>query len=237
MDFREKLINAFNDNDIELTSVQADMFCKYRDMMLEYNAIHNLTSITDDEGVILKHFVDSVLPYKNIPDGARVIDIGTGAGFPSIPLLIMNNSLHFVLIDSVEKKLKFVQSVVDEFGFEYVEVIHTRAEELANKPEYRETFDYTVARAVSMLSTLMEYSIPFLKVGGSMLCYKGVGYQEEIDASKNSFQLLGCKVDGIDEYFVKGLDTSRYVIKISKQKPTDKKYPRGMNKPRLKPLG
>jgi 16S rRNA (guanine527-N7)-methyltransferase len=206
-------------------------------MMLEYNAIHNLTSITDDEGIILKHFLDSVLPYKDIPDNAKVIDIGTGAGFPSIPLLIMNNSLHFVLIDSVEKKLKFVQSVVDEFHFPYVEVIHTRAEDLANKVEYRESFDYTVARAVSALSTLMEYSIPFLKVGGCMLCYKGVGYQDEIDSSSNTFKVLGSTLEGVDEYYVQGLDTNRFVLKIKKNKSTEKKYPRGMNKPRLKPLG
>lgn len=236
MDFVEKIIDVFGGNGINISRDQAKMFETYKDELIAWNSVTNLTAIVDEDDIIVKHFLDSVLPYDMLENGSKVIDIGTGAGFPSVPLLIMNNNLDFTMVDSVDKKLNFVRHIVDKLGFKNVNIIHARCEDLAKSSEYREKYDYMVARAVSHMSTLMEYGIPFLKVGGRMLCYKGTNYNEEIDGSKNTFSVLHSKVVDVKEYPVKEIDTTRYVVVVEKNKATDSKYPRGMNKPRLKPL-
>ena len=236
MSFTDEIIKLFGKYNIELSLKQAEMFELYKNELVEWNKIHNLTAIVDDEGVMVKHFLDSVLPYKEIENGASVIDIGTGAGFPSIPLKIMNDSLKFTLVDSVGKKLDFVRNVISKLGLNDMSVIHARCEDLANLGDYREKYDYSVSRAVSSLTTLMEYSVPFIKVGGKMLCYKGSNYQEEIDACKNTFNILFSEIIAIKSYDVEEMDATRYLLVIKKNGSTPNKYPRGMNKPRLKPL-
>ena len=236
MDFKEKIIILFDKYNIKLSPKQAEMFEIYKNELVEWNNIHNLTAITDDDGIMIKHFLDSVLPYKEIEDGATVIDIGTGAGFPSVPLMIVNNTLKFTLVDSVDKKLNFVRHITSKLGFNGVNIIHARCEDLAKNGEYREKYDYSVARAVSALTTLMEYTIPFVKVGGKLVCYKGANYQEEIDGATNTFKALKADIAKVVDYPVEEMETTRFALVITKKGATDSKYPRGMNKPRLKPL-
>ena len=236
MDFKEKIVALFNKYDIELSPKQAEMFEIYKNELVEWNNIHNLTAITDDDGIMIKHFLDSALPYKEIEDGATVIDIGTGAGFPSVPLMILNNTLKFTLVDSVDKKLNFVRHIVSKLGFNSVNIIHSRCEDLAKNSEYREKYDYSVARAVSSLTTLMEYTIPFVKIGGKLVCYKGSNYQDEIDGATNTFKVLKADILKVVDYPVEEMEATRYALVICKRGTTDVKYPRGMNKPRLKPL-
>ena len=236
MEFKEKIIDLFDKYGIKLSLKQAEMFEIYKNELVEWNKIHNLTAITDHEGIMVKHFLDSVLPYKEIEDGASVIDIGTGAGFPSVPLMIVNNTLRFTLVDSVDKKLNFVRHITSKLNFDGVNIIHSRCEDLARNSEYREKYDYSVARAVSSLTTLMEYTIPFIKVGGKLICYKGSNYQEEVDGASNTFKVLGAKLLDVKQYDVAEMDAIRYALVVAKNSATSSKYPRGMNKPRLKPL-
>ena len=237
MEFKDKLVDIFKKYNINLSEKQAENFTLYKDMLVEWNKIHNLTAITDDDGIILKHFLDSVLPYTYFKDNSTIIDIGTGAGFPSIPLKIMNDTLNFTLVDSVVKKLNFVRAVVERLGLDNVNIVHVRCEDLAKNSDFRERYDYSVSRAVSSMSTLIEYCVPFIRVGGNMVCYKGSSYQDELDSATNAIRLLNINLTDILEYGVEELDTIRYVLAFNKAQSTDSKYPRGMNKPRLKPLG
>lgn len=205
-------------------------------MMIKYNESHNITNITEEDEVIIKHYLDSILPVELIKDNSKVIDLGCGGGFPSIPLKIMNNTLDFTAIDSVNKKTEFVKSVANELKLDNFNVIHTRIEDLAFKNEFREKYNYIVSRAVAPLNVILEYSAPFAKNDGYILCYKGSKYQEEIDSAQNALKLLNCKVEKVKEYYIEEIDAYRYIIIIKKYDQINKKYPRKQNKPRLQPL-
>lgn len=237
MNFKENLIKIFANNNISINDLQINNFEKFYNLLIETNKTHNLTAITDKEEVITKHFLDSILPINIIPDESKIIDIGCGAGFPSIPLKIMNSSLNIFAIDSVGKKVDFVESTVKNLEIsENFTAIHTRIEDLAKNKEYRETFDFVVSRAVAPLSVILEYSAPFLKNNGYILSYKGTNYAEELKNSENALKILNCKVEEILKFNISELNTTRYILKIKKIGNISTKYPRGQNKPRISPL-
>ena len=230
----EKIKTRFKEFSIILNDTQANQFCQYLFLLLEWNEKFNLTAITNIDEIIDKHFIDSSLPYKNFKDDAYIVDIGAGAGFPSIPLKILNPTLKMVLIDSVNKKIIFIKEVISVLHLENIDGIHTRIEDLAVKKEYREKFDYAISRAVSKLNTLCEYSLPLVKIGGKMIAYKSLGLKEELEVSVNAIKILGGKVNKVEDFSYNELD--RKIIIIDKIIATDKKYPRSKNKPRIQPL-
>lgn len=207
----------------------------FKNLLLEYNKKYNLTAILDEEGVKIKHFYDSVAPEGLIKEGARVIEIGSGAGFPSIPLKIIRDDLNFTLTESTGKKCDFLNVAVKELNLTGMEVKNCRAEELAHENSYREKYDVAVARAVARLNTLCEYCLPFLKVGGIFIAYKG-NVEEEIKESENALKILGGAMKNCFEYSLPSDGAKRCAVVIKKVKSTPTKYPRGRGLERKKPL-
>ena len=234
MEFREKLINKFSEYNVSLNETQVLQFEQYYNLLIEWNNKFNLTAITDEDEVIEKHFLDSVLPQALLGENAKVIDIGAGAGFPSIPLKIMRPDLSFILIDSVNKKVTFINEVISQLKLTNTTAIHTRIEDLAVNPAYRECFDICISRAVARLNTLSEYSLPFVKIGGDMLAYKSKQIDEELKEAKKVISLLGGTVK---ELAVNNFDDNdRNVVIINKTAASPKQYPRPKNLPRTKPI-
>ena len=223
---------------IELTELKKGQFQQYYDLLIEWNKVMNLTGITEYEEVNEKHFLDSLALVKAFdPEKAtRLIDVGTGAGFPGIPLKIVFPELEVVLLDSLNKRVKFLQEVVDALGLEQVEVLHGRAEEYAKKAEYREQYDCCVSRAVANLASLSEYCLPFVKVGGAFVPYKSGKIQEEIEAAGKAVEILGGRIGQRKEFMLLGSDMYRCLLYIEKVKATAKKYPRKAGMPTKEPL-
>ncbi|MCL2598293.1 MAG: 16S rRNA (guanine(527)-N(7))-methyltransferase RsmG [Firmicutes bacterium] len=215
-----------------VTEEQMQKFETFFDLLLAYNAHTNLTAIVDKEQVFVKHFADSLLPRALLSQNASVVDIGCGAGFPSLPLAIVRSDLQFLLVDSVAKKLKFVQQVVDVLHLQNVQVLHSRAEDITK----REHFDFCVARAVAGLPTLMEYCVPFVKVGGQVLAYKSNEIEEELADANKAITLLGGVLQEVVPLDLPGTDIVRKIVIVQKIKKTESKYPRSGNKPRTNPL-
>ncbi len=212
---------------------------KYCDLLLERNRVLNLTSITDRDEVMRKHFIDSLMPLKFVDfrSGERVLDLGTGGGFPGIPLKIFCPDTEFVLVDSVNKKLDFIRDAVYELGLRKIEMVHGRAEDLARDPDYREKFDYVVSRAVASLPVLLELTMGFLRPGGVFVSYKGSSAEEEIDASGRALKEMCGKVDSIQSFRLPGGDEERTLIFIRKERALpDDRYPRKAGTPAKKPL-
>ncbi|MBE5745719.1 MAG: 16S rRNA (guanine(527)-N(7))-methyltransferase RsmG [Clostridiales bacterium] len=222
----------FKKYEYELSEKKKLLFDNYYIDLIEKNKVMNLTAITEKEQVYLKHFLDSVLPLYDIKDNAKVLDIGTGAGFPGIPLKIMNDTLNVVLLDSLNKRINFLNEEIEKLNLKNIKAIHSRAEDYANVS--RETFDYVVSRAVARLNTLLEYCLPFVKVGGMFIAYKSINSNEELDECANALKILGGKIEKIKEIDLEG--NLRTLIYIKKVKETPKKYPRGQNKPKNQPL-
>lgn len=234
MTFQEKLSWVFGKYGFELTDRQKGQFEKFYNLLKEWNEKINLTSIVEEDDVIIKHFLDSVLACKIIKDDDYVLDLGTGAGFPGIPLKIMNPEIKIVFVDSVDKKLKFVQYVIDNLGLNNSQVIHTRAEDLGHQKEYREKFSCCVSRAVAELKILLEYCLPFVKVGGKFIAYKSLNVKEEIDCADKALFTLGGKVREIKKFNIE--DNERNLVVVNKVEATPNLFPRGKNKPRLSPI-
>lgn len=210
-------------------------FENFKELLLEYNEKYNLTAICDEKDIYLKHFCDSILPQKYFPQGAKVIEIGSGAGFPSVPLKIVRDDLDFTLVESTGKKCSFLNNVVENLGFEGVQVFNIRAEDGGRKENLREKFDISVARAVARLNTLCEYCLPFVKVGGRFIAYKG-DVSDELEESKNAIKILGGEIETVDNYELPENGGNRTVIVIKKVCATPLKYPRGRGLERKKPL-
>lgn len=210
-------------------------FEKFRSLLLEYNEKYNLTSITEEKDIYYKHFLDSVIGERFFKEGARVCEIGSGAGFPSIPLKILRPDIKLDLFESVGKKCAFLQAVVDNFQFKDVHIYNIRAEEGAKSVEFREKYDHATARAVARMNTLSEYCLPFVKVGGSFVAYKS-GDTTEIDEAKSAYKILGARLKGIETYALPENYGERSIAVIEKIKTTPMKYPRGQGKERKQPL-
>ncbi len=231
-------INGLEKLNIELSENQINQFIKYYEMLIEKNKVMNLTAITQPEDVIRKHFIDSLSLTKlfDLNRNVSMIDVGTGAGFPGIPLKIAFPNIEMVLLDSLNKRIKFLDEVIDTLGLESVKAIHGRSEELAQKPEHREKYDVCVSRAVSNLSTLSEFCIPFIKLDGHFISYKAGNVEEEISNSKVAVDKLGGKVHQSVEFLLDETDISRTFVDILKVKQTPKKYPRKAGTPLKEPL-
>lgn len=235
---KEKLYELCKNNEIDLSDKQLEQFQIFYDYMIEMNQVMNLTSITEEDEVILKHFYDSmsVVKYYDFEFGEHVIDVGTGAGFPGIPLAILLPGIQFTLMDSLNKRITFLKDVVEKCGLKNVECIHSRAEELAKDEKYREKYDICVSRAVANLSILLEYCIPFIKKGGKFISYKSISSEEELSASKNAQNKLCCKLKNNISFELPDTDNKRNFLIFEKFDHTASKYPRNNGIPRKKPL-
>lgn len=232
----EKFINELNKISISLTDKQLEQFRVYYEMLVEKNKVMNLTGITEWEEVLEKHFLDSISLIRAIDlnDELKVMDMGTGAGFPGIPLKIAFPKLKVTLADSLNKRVLFLQEVIDELGLEGIEAIHGRAEDLAKDKYYRQQYDLSVSRAVANLSTLSEYCLPFVKIGGQFISYKSGDCDEEVETSKKAVFILGGKIREIVKF--KLGDSGRSFIIIDKVNGTPKEYPRKAGTPSKKPI-
>lgn len=213
----------------------SDKFNLFENLLSEYNKIHNLTSVTDKKDVFYKHFLDSVIGESLFSEGSRVVEIGSGGGFPSIPLMILREDLKFTLIESTGKKCTFLKEAVEKLGLNCGKVLNIRAEDGAHDKNLREKFDFACARAVARLNTLCEYCLPYVKVGGKFIAYKG-GCSDEIKQAKRAIQILGGEVENVIDYELPENYGSRSLIIIKKIKNTPPAYPRGQGRERKNPL-
>lgn len=232
--FDEKL----KELNITLSETQQEQFYRYYELLVEWNKVMNLTGITEYEEVNEKHFIDSLSIVKvlDINDIHTVIDVGTGAGFPGIPLKIAFPHLKITLLDSLNKRIKYLDTVIDELGLKDIHTIHGRAEEYARKEEYREKYDLAVSRAVANLSTLSEYCVPYVKVGGMFIPYKSGEIETEVKEAQTAIKVLGGKQTDIVKFTLPGSDINRSFIKIQKVKTTGKKFPRKAGLPAKEPI-
>lgn len=233
-EFKEYFIEEAEKNKIEFKEEKLEDLYKYMQGVLEWNEKINVTSITDEKMFIVKHFLDSLTVSSIIEEKKSIIDIGTGAGFPGVPLKIMNEDKRITVIDSINKKLNIIRDLTEKLNLTNLEIIHTRAEDLANKKEYREQYDIAITRAVSNFSTILEYMLPFVKVGGLAICMKGPNYKEELNAGKKAIEILGGKLKEIKT--IKIDEEERNLIIIEKKECTPKKFPRGQGKPLKEPI-
>ena len=230
--------SKLNELGITLTDKQKQQFDKFYELLVEWNKVMNLTGITEYEEVNEKHFVDSLSIVKaiDIEKVKTVIDIGTGAGFPGIPLKIAFPHLEVVLLDSLNKRINFLNVVISELGLTDIKTIHGRAEDYAKQAEYREKFDLCVSRAVANLSTLSEYCLPYVSVDGLFVPYKSGEIDEEMGNSKNAVKILGGKIENVVRFQLPGTEIGRSFVKIKKIKNTAKKYPRKAGLPAKEPI-
>ena len=221
----------------DLDSKNIDKFEKYKEEILDYNKHTNLTRITEDDEFNVKHFLDSLSLLKTgkFNGNEKIIDIGTGAGFPGVPLKLYNENLDITLLDSLRKRIDFLDKVIEDLELQNIRAIHARAEEIARTDEYREQFDVAVSRAVANLSTLTEYAMGFVKVGGYFISQKGPEYKEELKNAKRAIEIMGGVVEDVIHTPLPN-DIDHYIILIKKVKATNKKYPRAGGKPRKSPL-
>ena len=234
----DKFKNGLSELGITLSFEQRKQFDHYYELLIEWNRVMNLTGITDYDEVNLKHFIDSlsIVKIMNMNLIKKMIDVGTGAGFPGIPLKIAFPELEIVLLDSLNKRVKFLNEVINELGLKKVTVVHGRAEDLAKNKSYREQFDLCVSRAVANLSTLCEYSVPFLWISGSFVSYKGEFSENEIQQAGKAVDILGGKIVETEKFKLPQTDIGRSLIRIEKVKKTPAKYPRKAGLPAKEPL-
>lgn len=224
--------------DYGLENLKAEQFEKYFDLLLDWNEKINLTAITEEQDVITKHFLDSLMCLESgvIGDNASIIDVGTGAGFPGIPLKIAKDGLNVTLLDSLAKRLNFLNEVIDNLNLKNIRTVHARAEDGGRDNDLREKFDVAVSRAVANLSTLSELCLPFVKVGGYFVSMKGPGVDEEIANAKNAIKILGGEIERVVPYDIPTTDLQHNLVIIKKISPIPQKYPRNAPKPAKQPL-
>lgn len=232
-DFKKDFCLYFEE---EIDDNKIQKFYDYMNLLVEWNKKINLTAITEEKDIILKHFVDSLTVLKYIKENKSIVDVGTGAGFPGIPLAIMNDSLKITLVDSLNKRINFLNEVCNKINLENIKAIHARAEEFGQDNNYRESYDVAISRAVANLTVLAEYLLPLVKVGGKIICMKGPDIEEELKQAKSAIDILGGKFERCDNFCLPKSDISRNIIIINKIKETPKKYPRKAGTPAKTPL-
>ena len=238
MSFAEILKKAAEEYGISLSETQLRQFDRYQELLVEWNQKMNLTALTEPKDVAIKHMIDSISVYDDewFSEGMSVIDVGTGAGFPGLPLKILCPSLKVTLLDSLNKRVKFLETVVSELGLSDIVCVHARAEEAARQKQYREKFDVVVSRAVARLPILAEYDLPFVRVGGFFAAMKGAKYEEEAKEAKKAVKLLGGGEPVLREIKLPGLEDKRGIIYIRKEKKTPSVYPRKAGTPEKNPI-
>jgi len=231
--FSEELVSKL---DMKISEEQIEKFYKYMNLLISWNEKINLTAITEPKDIILKHFMDSLTILNNIKDGNKIVDVGTGAGFPGIPIGIVNENCDITLVDSLNKRINFLNEVIKEIDLKNICTIHSRAEDFGKDKKYRESFDIAVSRAVAPLNILLEYMLPLVKLGGVCICMKSSNISEELDSAKNACKVLGGELVKIDEVILPGTDIIRKNIVIKKIGNTPIKYPRKAGVPSKEPL-
>lgn len=237
MTFAEILAARGAEAQLSFTEEQLAHFTRYYELLVETNKVMNLTAITEPEDVAVKHMVDSLLAYEDGMQGKTLVDVGTGAGFPGVPLKIYCPSLRVTLVDSLGKRLRFLEQVIDELGLKGIRCEHLRAEDAGRSKKHREQYDYVTARAVARLSVLSEYCLPLAKKGGQFIALKGSRFAEEIEEGEAAVKILGGKIISAEPVKLPGLDDGRAIIKIAKIKATPAQYPRKAGTPEKQPLG
>lgn len=232
-DIKEFIKNEAEKNNINLSEKEVESFYLYMRNLIEWNQKINLTAIKEEKEIVVKHFIDSIV-IKDEIEGNKMLDLGSGAGFPGIPLKIVNNDLEVTLLDAVNKKVNFMNDTIEKINLKNIVAIHGRAEDFAHDEKYREKYDIVVSRAVSNMTTLVEYMLPFLKNGGKCICLKGPDVDNELENAKNAIRILGGKIEKKIDYNLNG--NGRSLIVILKEKHTEQIYPRKQGKPIKEPL-
>ncbi len=232
----DEIVECFKSFNLTIDRDQADKLYRYYLMLVQANEEFNLTSITGFHEVLYKHFLDSAFASNLLPLGARVADVGTGAGFPGMVLAIIRPDLNITLVDSLSKRTNFLIDVSVKLEISNVSIIHARAEDFGRMDGYRESFDYVTSRALAPMRTLLEYDIPLLRVGGMLLAFKGANVEEELNLAQNAFYELRCKVTETNTFSAPGYFDGHKILTIKKLAPTIQKYPRLGNKPKTNPL-
>lgn len=236
MNNKEYLKQSLEKCDISITDQQVDKLFSFKNKLIEWNEKINLTTIIEEKEIIQKHFVDSLIPQKYIPKNSYLLDLGTGAGFPGIPLKILRDDIKPVLMDSVNKKVNYLNETIEKLNLENIQAVHYRAEDAAQINDYREKFDIVITRALSNMRTLSEYMLPFVKIGGIAICMKGPNIQEELEDSKKAIKLLGGEIQEVINYTIPDTDLNYNLVIIKKVNKTPKQYPRKAGKPLKEPI-
>jgi len=237
MNLEELLINSAKRFNVDIDRDMSKKFMMYKDLILDWNNRVNLTAIVDEREIILKHFIDSISIIENFDNDAKsIVDIGTGAGFPGIPIKIVKPDYDITLLDSLNKRVKFLDAVTEDLGLTKIQSIHTRAEDAARDDFLREEFDIATSRAVANMSILCEYALPFVKVGGEFLAFKGPEVEEEIKSANKAIKELGGELKDIKYINIPETDIKHSIIIVSKIRQTPAKYPRNSNKIKSNPI-
>ena len=235
-EFKNEMDIYLKELNINLNKTQIEQFYKYMNILLKWNKIMNLTAITDPKEIIIKHFIDSITVLKELGEKDTIIDVGTGAGFPGIPIKIVFPETKIILLDSLNKRVNFLNEVIKELKLKNIEAIHGRAEEYGQNKIHREKYDVAIARAVAPLNILLEYLMPFVKVAGKCIAMKGPNTKEEIKSSQNAIKVLGGNLVKVKEFNLIKEDIKRSIIIIEKTKELSKVFPRKSGTPSKKPL-
>ncbi len=235
-EFEKIFLEELEKINLKIEKEEVKKFYEYMKMLIEWNKKINLTAINDEKEIIIKHFIDSLTISKYIENAERMVDVGTGAGFPGIPIKIINKELEVVLVDSLNKRINFLNEVIEKLGLENIKAIHARAEDLGKDKKYREKFDVVTSRAVANMTVLVEYLLPLTKKEGKCICMKGSEIEDELENAKYAIKLLGGKVDKVEKIEISDEHMGRNIILINKQENTPNQYPRKAGIPLKKPL-